>query len=364
MALKALIIIPLFVLGLAYILPFLFPHPGVEFIAYHPLPKPEFKGALEKNEKLTHIRRLGAGRLPGPEGLVFDKDGNLYTGTADGNIMRIFAKNESIEVYARVGGRPLGLIFDKNDNLIVCDALKGLISVHPTTRQVTVLASHVGDSPIFFADEPEIDKSGKIYFSDATNLGPVQHGNNWDVLSPAVLALIAAQPTGRILEYNPQTGKTRVVVDGLLFPNGVVLSKEEDYMLFAETGHPSIHRYYLSGPKAGKRDYLVENLPGYPDGVTLNPDGSIYVTFFSLRPYYEFLLPYPLHRRLYSLIPFAPHFPPPVGFIALIDKNGKIINTWWDPSGKEVHSITNVVERDGKLFMGSIANDFIAVLDL
>ena len=41
--------------------------------------------------------------------------------------MRIFATNESIEVYARVGGRPLGLAFDKDRNLIVCEPLKGIL---------------------------------------------------------------------------------------------------------------------------------------------------------------------------------------------------------------------------------------------
>ena len=41
--------------------------------------------------------------------------------------MRIFATNESVEVYARVGGRPLGLAFDKDRNLIVCEPLKGIL---------------------------------------------------------------------------------------------------------------------------------------------------------------------------------------------------------------------------------------------
>ncbi len=33
-------------------------------------------------------------------------------------------------VFANTGGRPLGLIFDREGNLIVADAIKGLLSVN------------------------------------------------------------------------------------------------------------------------------------------------------------------------------------------------------------------------------------------
>ncbi len=45
-------------------------------------------------------------------------------------------------------------------------------------------------------------------------------------------------------------------------------------ILVSETGRPSIHKYYLAGPKAGKSEYFVENLPGNPDGLSTGLDGK------------------------------------------------------------------------------------------
>jgi len=80
----------------------------------------------------------------------------------------------------------------------------------------------------------------------------------------------------------------KVLLDGLLFGNGVALSDKEDFVLIAETARSRIHRYWLTGDKgmnredhfpktkrihhpplslAGQRDLFVDGLPGYPDGV-------------------------------------------------------------------------------------------------
>jgi sugar lactone lactonase YvrE len=294
--------------------------------------------------------------------VTFDESGNIFTGTADGNIMEVSAGDESVEVYARVGGRPLGLAFDKNGNLVICDALKGLISVDPRTRQTTILASHVGDSPISYCDDLEIAKSGKIYFSDATAIGPVHQGSRWDALSSSIISILSNDPTGRLLEYDPETKSTRVLIDGLVFANGVTLSSEEDYVLVTETGRPSIHRYYISGPQAGQSDYFAENLPGIPDGITFGKDGRVYVCLFSLRSPLEILHPFPLVKKFLSaLLPVVHVTPKQVGCLLVMDENGNFIETLWDPSGTTTHSITHVHEHEGKLFMGSLATQWISV---
>ena len=62
---------------------------------------------------------------------VYTEVDSTNTGTAEGNIIRVSAKDESLEVYARVGGRPLGLAFDADKNLIICDSLKGIYLPSP-----------------------------------------------------------------------------------------------------------------------------------------------------------------------------------------------------------------------------------------
>eukprot|EP00026_Physarum_polycephalum_P004023 Phypoly_transcript_04040.p1 GENE.Phypoly_transcript_04040~~Phypoly_transcript_04040.p1 ORF type:complete len:383 (+),score=55.25 Phypoly_transcript_04040:1128-2276(+) len=365
MGLLTWLVVPL----VSLVLPFFLLHTSspythaVNYVEYHPLPKYELQGVLAKNDKLSKVRHIAEGKLDGPETVTFDDYGNMYAGTADGNIMKISAKDESVEVYARVGGRPLGIDFDKHKNLVICDSLKGLISVHPETRQTTVLASHVGDSPIVYADDLAIAKSGKIYFSDANNIAPEHHKLRWEALTASVIAIISSDPIGRLLEYDPETRATKVLIDGLVFANGVSLSNDEDYVLVADTGRPSIHRYYISGPKAGQRDYFVENLPGIPDGITVAKDGRVYVCLYSMRSPFEVIHPYPLVKKfLVPLLPFIPIMPKKVGCILVLDKNGNFLETLWDTTGK-IYSITHVHEHDGKLYFGSLATQFVAVYD-
>eukprot|EP00026_Physarum_polycephalum_P009358 Phypoly_transcript_09479.p1 GENE.Phypoly_transcript_09479~~Phypoly_transcript_09479.p1 ORF type:complete len:406 (+),score=50.89 Phypoly_transcript_09479:72-1289(+) len=337
----------------------------VNFVGFQPLPKIELEGVLAKNEKLTSIKRLGEGKLDAPESITFDREGNIYASTADGNIMRIFAKNESVEIFARVGGRPLGLAFDNDNNLIVCEPLKGLISIHPETRKVTILASHVGDSPITFPNDVEVTKNGKIYFSDSTNIGLVHKNHRWISLTPSLVACVSGDPQGRLLEYDPSTKTTRVLMDGLVYANGVTLSKDEDYILIAESGKPSIHRYYLSGPKAGKSDYFVENLPGIPDGLATGKDGKFYVCFFSMRSPVEALHPYPFAKKvLTTLLPLLPPLTKKTAFVGVLDQNANFVETLWDPTGKVATTVTDLHEHDGKLYMGSLVTPWISVYDL
>jgi sugar lactone lactonase YvrE len=336
----------------------------VDYVEYHPPPIPPLEGPLAPNDRLTRVTYIAKGKIDAPESITIAKDGTIYASAADGYIYRWFRGNDTLEEYAYVGGRPLGLNFDKKGNLIVADCLKGLVSIDANTRQVTVLTSQVNGSPIFFADDLEIAKSGKIYFSDASSIAPVQIGTRWISLIPSVVAIISSDPKGSLLEYDPETRKTRVLIPGLVYPNGVTLSKDESYVLVTETGKPSIHKYHISGPKAGQHEYFVENLPGIPDGISAGSDGRYYVAFFSKRSPLELLMPYPfLKKVVVSLLPFLPIMPPKIGFVAVLDTNGNFVDSYQDLSGQFVHTISDVHEKDGKLFIGSLANPWIAVYD-
>lgn len=47
--------------------------------------------------------------------------------------------------------------------------------------------------------------------------------------------MLEGEASGRLLRYDPPTKSTHVVLDGLAFPNGVQLSKDESFLLFTET---------------------------------------------------------------------------------------------------------------------------------
>jgi hypothetical protein len=65
----------------------------------------------------------------GPEDVLVDGEGRVYTGVADGRVLRTSRDGTRIDTIADTEGRPLGLEFFGDDELLVCDAYRGLLVV-------------------------------------------------------------------------------------------------------------------------------------------------------------------------------------------------------------------------------------------
>jgi sugar lactone lactonase YvrE len=250
---------------------------------------------------------------------------------------------------ATTGGRPLGMELDAAGNLIVCDAVKGLLSVGRDGR-VERLTGDAAGTPIGFADGLDIASDGRVYFSDAsTRFG----------VSRALFDLLEARPHGRLLRYDPATRHTEVLKDGLYFANGVVLSPHEDYVLVNETYRYRITRYWLAGPKAGTTDVFADNLPGFPDGLSASSSGqgAFWVALVSVRNAIadRHLHPRPWAKRLLSKLP-AWLWPKPqrYGLVVELDEQGRIVRSLHDPEGTRIPQVTSVREHGGALYLGSV----------
>src|SRR5262245_9904206 len=82
----------------------------------------------QQNSKLATTQRLSLGEGFAPEDVALDSVGRIYAGFDDGRIIRLTADGTNPQIFANTGGRPLGLIFDGSGNLIIADAIKGLLS--------------------------------------------------------------------------------------------------------------------------------------------------------------------------------------------------------------------------------------------
>ncbi len=69
----------------------------------------------------------------------------------------------------------------------------------------------------------------------------------------------------------------------MYFANGVALSENEDFVLVCESARYRITRFWLSGPNKGSSDVFVDNLPGFPDGVSSDNRGTFWVALFTVR---------------------------------------------------------------------------------
>src|SRR3990167_3146334 len=317
------------VLGAVYLLAWPVPIAPVAWQA--PL-GPGHQGGHAPNQRLADMNLIDLREEVGPEHIVIGKDGLLYTTVASGNILRMNPDGSDPQAFFNTGGRVLGFDFDAAGHLIAAAAVKRFLSVAPG-GQVQVLADHVGDDPIRYADAVVVAKNGKIYLSDAsTRFAPKDWGGTFEA---SVLDILEQSATGRVLEYDPAIRAVRVVAKGLSFANGVALSSDEQHLDIAQGG--------------AQAQVLLDNLPGYPDNLMRGLDGKIWLGFAKPRnPTIDGMAGKPWLRALTLRLPRALWpIPKAYGHVIAFTEDGKVVADLQDPTGAypETTAITETPER-------------------
>lgn len=314
---------------------------------------PAMTGKLAANQVLQQAELLAQGQVYGPEDTAVDAAGRVYSGTQDGKIIRVWPDGR-VETWLTTGGRPLGMVFDQQGNLIVADAWKGLLSIDPRGK-VEVLTREAHGLPFRFTDDVAIAPDGRIYFSDASSRF---HQPDYR------LDLLEMRPHGRLLRYEPVSGRTELVMGGLHFANGVAVSPQGDYVLVNETWKYRILRYWLKGRKAGQSEVFVDNLPGFPDNLAVDSEGRYWVAFPTLRNrQVDTLHRYPWLKELVARLPESLQpAPEDYGLVLVFDGRGELLASLHDPEGTHLQEITSVNPHDGFLYFGSLHNDRIGRL--
>lgn len=68
------------------------------------------------------------------------------------------------------------------------------------------------------------------------------------------------KPLGGLYSYDPKTQELKTLINGTYFGNGVVASKDQNYLLMVETIKYRIIKYWLSGIKKGETEIFMDNL--------------------------------------------------------------------------------------------------------
>jgi len=334
------------------------------YFALPPAPASSGDGAsvYAVNNKLRDVTLIGLGRIESPEDVILDRDDNLYAGSRHGDVIRFLAPDyERMEVYAHIGGQPLGLAFDREDNLHVCVGGMGLYRVTPERKVERVTdetnrswTSINDDSRLRLADDLDIADDGRIFFSEATVRYEM---HEWPVDG------LEARGNGRIVCFDPRDGSTRTVLRGLRFPNGIAIASDGQSILFAETWGCCIKRYWFDGPKAGQVRMVIDNLPGYPDNINLASDGHYWLALVGMRcPAYDLAMRMPgFRRRMATRVPVDEWLFPNIntGCVLKFSEAGEILETLWDLGGENHPMITSMREHRGHLYLGGISNNRI-----
>lgn len=296
----------------------------------------------------------------GAEDVVVAADGTVYTGTEDGALWALDHATGSTRRIADTGGRPLGIELLPDGELLVCDTRRGVLRVFPDSGAVEVLVDRVEGRAMRFCNNAAVAADGTIWFSDSSLHYGVERWKD---------DFVQDTHSGRLLRRDPD-GTVTVVLDGLRFANGVALSADESYVAVAECRGRTVVRMWLTGPRAGERDHLVADLPGYPDNISRGSDGLIWVAVASpVDGLVERLGSAPMAlRKMITRIPEALQ-PKPAQTIRVqaYADDGRLVHDLdlASPStGPGYHMVTGVREHDGRVWMGSLHEPSVAVFDL
>jgi sugar lactone lactonase YvrE len=359
---RVLVVLVLLVAVLAAYLAF-WPVP-VQPVAWAPRPAPGYTGAHAANTRLAGLELLNLGSHQGPEHIVL-RNGWLYIAVESGAIVRMKPDGSGREVVVQTGGRPLGFDFDADGALVIADPMAGAhggllrATGSGASVKVELLTDKVNDSPIVYADGVVVAKTGKIYFTDASQrFGAKAFGGTFHA---SVLDILEHRSTGRVLEYDPATKATRVLLSDLCFPNGIALSADEQSVFVAETGEYRIWKIATSAADVSAKkpsasaSVLLANLPGYPDNLMRGQGGRLWAGLVKPRgAFVDDAGPKPWLRSVSMRLPRALWpVPPAYGHVFAFDESGKVLLDLQDPSGAYPEA-TAVTESDDRLYIQSL----------
>ncbi len=338
-----------FVLLAAYLLAWPVPIAPVAWESPH---NPGYTGVFAANEKLSAMELLPIGEELGPEAIARDREGRFYLSTDRGWILRMDSTGRNAERWVNTEGRPLGMAFDSSGTLWVADSHRGLLTVSPSGA-VLVMATEAAGRPVRYADDVDVAADGRVYFTDASTkfFWP-----EYDALTASILEVVEHRGNGRVIEYDPSTGRTSEIAGGLVFPNGIAVTHDDSALLVNEMGSYRVLRIERTGVARGAMQAVVTDLPGFPDNIRRGLDGRYWIALVSPRSgIADWMSDKPFLRKVLMRLPAALRpGPKNYGHVIAIDSTWRVLADLQDPSGK-LPSLTSALETPGTLWLGSLS---------
>ena len=309
-------------------------------------------GVFDRNDQLSRARSIDLGPHQGPEDVALGLDGFLYATSHGGKVLKISPRDGSVEVFATTGGRPLGIEVDYDGSLLVANAHIGVQRI-TTDGNVTDILTEVNGKPLVYADDVAVARDGTIYVSEASTKFGARAFNG--TLEASLIDIMEHSGNGLIVEYKPDTGVARIVLDGLNFANGVAISDDQQSLLIVETGHYRIHRLWLEGPQAGTSEVIIDNLPGFPDNINNGNNGRFWIGLVA--PRNRLLDRYSGNPFIRKAMQRAPAFlrpkPERSSHVIAITADGQVLMNLQDPEAR-FPMMTGVLETRTTLFLTTL----------
>jgi lactonase len=212
----------------------------------------------------------------GPEGLIFDRQGNLYlVVVGDGLVLKsVPPYTELTTVFGPSKSRFATVKIHKDGRLFLCDlgerqGYRGdntgrIIALRPDGSNLEVIVPAGTYTP----DDMVFDDKGGFYFTDFKDYTDASNAAN-----------------GAVYYVSPDFKTITPVLKNLASPNGIALSKDGKTLWVTETFSQQLHRLAL-GPDGIGLSLYGHMIPyrfngfGGPDSAVIDNDDNLYVAYF------------------------------------------------------------------------------------
>jgi len=195
-------------------------------------------------------------RLQHPECVAIGPDGFVWTGSENGQILRIAPDGTGIEEVVSIGGFTLGLAFDGHSALYACEQRSAAV------YRIDLKDRHVRrftPAGIRIPNYPVVDRRrNRLLVSDS---------HAFDSPGPGIWA------------YDLDTGAGGLwYADALDFANGMALSRNGSRLFVCETLARRVSQITVRADgNAGPAEPFATDLPGLPDGIAFDDGGQLFV---------------------------------------------------------------------------------------
>jgi gluconolactonase len=203
------------------------------------------------------------------EGPAFDRSGNFWcVDLAHGRLFRVSPGGEWT-VFAAYEGKPNGLKIHRDGRIFVADGQHGILCFDPASGSRATVVDRYAGAPLHGPNDVVFADNGDLYFTDpgASHLG---------------------DPSGRVFRLGAD-GSLECLMEGLAYPNGLVLTPEQDALYVALTASLQVVRLQLRG--AGHRWRAFIQLSGGlagPDGMAVDEAGNLAVVHAGFGTVWQF----------------------------------------------------------------------------
>jgi gluconolactonase len=230
---------------------------------------PELDDIVSITEPIRDIADGYGGPLGPAEGPLWWKEGGYLLFSDINASKRLkYTPGQGVTVFQERTNQANGLTRDLQGRLLACEHETRRVTRQEADGSITVLANSFQGRRLNRPNDVIVKSDGSIYFTDpwSSPLVPEQ----WDLTFNGVYRI------------SPDLGTLTLLLDDMLFPNGLALSPDESviYIDDLRRGHIRAFAVAPNGTLAKQTDHVFADLtgpdPGVPDGMKVDTAGNVY----------------------------------------------------------------------------------------